>query len=163
MTDTVSVRRAAAGDVDDIVAIYVNSANAAFGDYQPTMYVTERRLARWARDLPAPYHRWWVAEIGADTAGFAGTGPSRDPLNRAIGELDTIAGAPKNWRHGVGRRLMTVVHRQLDADGYKRSILWTWDGSVAAMSFYSAMGWRLTDQRRDGGRQICFERERLTD
>jgi hypothetical protein len=28
MTDTVSVRRAAAGDVDDIVAIYVNSANA---------------------------------------------------------------------------------------------------------------------------------------
>ena len=56
------------------------------------------QVARWSRDLDAGRVQWWLAESGGSVVGFVGTGPSRDPIDPDLGELDTIAVAPP---HGV--------------------------------------------------------------
>ncbi|WP_414690517.1 GNAT family N-acetyltransferase [Nocardioides sp.] len=76
----------------------------------PPRVLDPEQVARWERDLDARSLRWWVAEGGGPSVvGFVGTGSSRDPLDRDLGELDTIAVSPPWWRHGVGSRLMSLL------------------------------------------------------
>ena len=152
------IRPAVIEDAATVVAIYVTSSNAAFGAWQPPMRVTEQRVERWAADLVRPEHHWWVAEVGSEAAGFAGVGPSRDPVSEQIGELDTIAVFPRFWRRGIGRALMARANEQLDRDGYERAVLWTWADYPAAAGFYPAMGWSRRELYRDGGRQVSYWR-----
>ena len=122
--------------------------------------VTPALNERWQRDLAQPIpHRWWVAEREGRIAGFAGIGPSRDPVNPRLGEFDTIAVDPPHWRTGVGRALVTVALRYLVADGYRQAIVWTVKGYEQGIAFYEAMGWRRGGGMRDDGRQISFRRE----
>jgi GNAT superfamily N-acetyltransferase len=102
--------------------------------------------------------RWWVAESGESVIGFAGTGPSRDPVDPDLGELDTIAVAPFAWRHGVGRRLMEAAVEELHGAGYRQGILWTLAGYERGRDFYEATGWHVSGEVRDHGRQIAFRR-----
>ena len=99
-----------------------------------------------------------VAESGGSVIGFVGIGPSRDPIQPDLGELDTIAVAPSAWRHGVGRRLMGSAIELLGDAGYRRCILWTLADYEQGRSFYEATGWRSSGEVRDSGRQIAFRR-----
>ena len=62
--------------------------------------------------------------MASEIVGFAGIGPSRDPIDPELGELDTIAIDPAHWRRGVGRALMAVVVGHLETDGYRAAIVW---------------------------------------
>jgi N-acetylglutamate synthase-like GNAT family acetyltransferase len=98
-----------------------------------------------------------LAEMAGTTVGFAGIGPSRDPVESDVGELDTIAVSPGFWRRGIGAGLMVTANRGLD-DGYAYAVLWTWTGYQAAYHFYPTVGWRLTSVTRAEGRQVMFRR-----
>lgn len=154
------VRAANPADARAAAEIYVVSSNAAFADFQPPMELNEQRAAQWETDLARRDCHWWLAEIADEPVGLAGVGPSRDPVEAGVGELDTIAVIPEYWRRGIGRALMAVANEQLDRDGFDRAVLWTWVGYPAAAAFYPKVGWRLTARRRDRGRQICYERAR---
>jgi N-acetylglutamate synthase-like GNAT family acetyltransferase len=73
-----------------------------------------------------------VAETGHRVAGFAGICPSRDPVEAGLGELDTIAVDPWDWRTGVGRALMAVALDTLRGTGYAEAIVWTSAGCLMA-------------------------------
>jgi N-acetylglutamate synthase-like GNAT family acetyltransferase len=73
----------------------------------------------------SPATRWWLAERDDDVVGFVGIGPSRDPIDQDLGELDTIAVAPAAWRTGVGKALMSVALEGLRSEGYHSAVLWT--------------------------------------
>ena len=92
-------------------------------------------------------------------AGFVGIGPSRDPVDKRLGEIDTIAVDPSHWRAGIGKALISVALRYLVADGYNEAVVWTVDGYDRGIAFYEAAGWRRDGGVRDGGRQIRFRRE----
>ncbi len=92
-------------------------------------------------------------------AGFVGIGPSRDPVDERLGEIDTIAVDPSHWRAGIGKALMSVALRYLVADGYNEAVVWTVEGYERGIAFYEAAGWRRDGGVRDGGRQIRFRRE----
>jgi N-acetylglutamate synthase-like GNAT family acetyltransferase len=124
----------------------------------PPRVLNREQVARWSRDLNAGPVQWWVAESGESVVGFAGTGPSRDPIDPDLGELDTIAVAPSAWRHGVGRRLMDSALADLRGAGYRDGILWTLAGYEQGRKFYEATGWRASGEVRDARRQIAFRR-----
>src|SRR5215471_10871624 len=98
------IRRADVGDARVVAAIYVESWNRGFLGLMRPRSLTDTLVSRWERQLGLPHpHRWWVAEIDGSVVGFAGIGPSRDPIQADLGELDTIAVTPTQWRTGVGR------------------------------------------------------------
>ena len=161
MHEPPTIRPATQADTEVIVRIYIVSWNAGFGSLlsQDNRTVTEEITERWRRDLsrPLPY-RWWVAERGASIVGFIGIGPSRDPVDPWLGEVDTIAVDEPHWRMGVGSALMSVAVHHLVADGYNDAILWTVECYERGITFYEAMGWRRDGGVRDGGRQVRFRR-----
>jgi GNAT superfamily N-acetyltransferase len=151
------LRPANADDAAEVARIYIDSWNTGFGELMPHREVTAKLIGRWQQDLAAPLpHRWWVAELKGAIVGFAGIGPSRDPIDPDLGELDTIAVDPGHWRSGVGRALMLVDLQHLAADGYREAVLWTLANYPRSQKFYEAMGWSLDSGVRDAGRQIRY-------
>ena len=122
-----TIRPATPTDVDEVTRIYIESWNAGFGELlsQADRTVTPDLVERWSHDLarPAP-HRWWVAERMGSIVGVVGIGPSRDPVDSQLGELDTIAVDPPHWRTGIGRALISLAFQSLVSDGYSEAIRW---------------------------------------
>jgi GNAT superfamily N-acetyltransferase len=151
------IRGAAAGDAPTIARIYVESWNAGFGSLMPRRELDSELVARWRSDLGAPLpQRWWLATRDDSAVGFAGIGPSRDPIDPGLGELDTIAVAVSQWRTGVGRALMAHALQHLAADGYREALLWTLASYPRGAAFYESMGWRSNGAVRAEGRQVCY-------
>jgi GNAT superfamily N-acetyltransferase len=144
-------------DAAAIARIYIDSWNAGFGDLMPKRALDAETVRRWRADLAAPLpHRWWTATRDGAVVGFAGIGPSRDPIDSTLGELDTIAVDPKHWRTGVGRALMARALHHLAADGYREAIVWTLASYPRGSGFYESTGWRPSGLLRDGGRQVRY-------
>lgn len=155
----IGTRTAVPEDAEAVARIYVDSWNEGFGDLMPTRKVDANLASRWRTDLMQPTHRWWVAERDGTIVGFAGIGPSRDPVDPSIGELDTIAIDPSQWRTGVGRALISQALHFLSADGYAKAVVWTLARYPQGAGFYRATGWRLTGTVRSGGGQVCYGRQ----
>jgi N-acetylglutamate synthase-like GNAT family acetyltransferase len=125
----------------------------------PQRRVTAELVGRWRQDLIKPVpQRWWVAELKGSIVGFVGIGPSRDPLDPTLGELDTIAVDPSYWRTGIGRILMSVALQHLTADDYHEAVLWTLAGYKRGQNFYEAMGRSLDGGARGLGRRYPLKR-----
>ena len=160
-THFLAIRSAVVADAEVVTRIYIDSWNAGFGRLlsQANRTVTPEHIERWRQDLAKPIpHRWWVAEHKSSIVGFVGIGPSRDPVDPQLGELDTIAVEPTYWRTGIGRALNSHALRYLAADGYREAILWTVERYERGKAFYEAMGWNLDGGIRDEGRQIRYRR-----
>jgi GNAT superfamily N-acetyltransferase len=157
--DQLTLRTARPADAAEVARIYIDSWNAGFGELMPHRIVTPELIGRWQDDLVQPLpHRWWVAELGGAIVGFAGIGPSRDPIDAGLGELDTIAVEPGQWRSGIGQRLMATAIDQLIADGYREAVVWTLANYPRGQRFYMATGWRPDGGTRDHGRQVRYRR-----
>jgi N-acetylglutamate synthase-like GNAT family acetyltransferase len=157
--EPLSIRSAMVDDAEVVTRIYIESWNAGFGELlgHPNRSVTPELVVRWGQDLVQPLpQRWWVAEKQGTIVGLVGIGPSRDPVDARLGELDTIAVDPRCWRSGIGRELLSLALRYLAADGYGEAILWTVAGYERGKAFYEAMGWRLDGGVRDEGRQVRY-------
>jgi GNAT superfamily N-acetyltransferase len=153
------IRKATATDARAIAQIYVESWNAGFGTLMPNRTLDDAEIARWASDLSAGSSRWWVALLDQNVVGFAGVGPSRDPIDPDLGECDTISVDPQHWRTGVGRVLMTQVLAGLRRAGYRAAILWTLADYHQGLRFYEAMGWKPDGGTRQDGRQVSLMQE----
>lgn len=138
--------------------MYVTSWNVGFAGLMPARIMDGGQVARWQRDLSEGSSRWWVAPTFGGIAGFAGSGPSRDPVDPRLGELDTIAVAPAAWRSGVGRRLMDAAVADLIEADFPQAIVWTLADYEQGRAFYEATGWRASGEARDAGRQVAFRR-----
>ncbi len=149
----ITIRPASADDALRVVEVYVDSWNAGFVGLMPPIALDEGRVARWAGELAEG--NWWVAEYDGVVAGLVGVGPSRDPLDPQLGELDTIAVDPTYWRTGIGTALM---HKALDelAAGYPEAILWTLADYDRGQRFYASTGWHPDGNTRDNGHQVSY-------
>ena len=154
----VCIRAAGPKDAEVVTRVYVDSWNAGFGSRMPVVEADASRIERWRNDLSdATPTRWWLAEVTEAVSGFVGIGPSRDPIDPTLGELDTIAVRPENWHSGVGKRLMSVALEQMRVDGYQVAILWTLNRYSLGERFYVATGWSRTENTRNDGDQIRYE------
>ena len=140
-----------------VAQIYVDSWNAGFPVEWRGAVLDENRIARWRAELTGGATSWWVAEQSAGTVvGFVGIGPSRDPVDATLGELDTIGVEPRCWRKGVGTALMQTALEALAKEGFREAILWTVAGYDAAQRFYASAGWTKDGGVRDNGHQVSF-------
>jgi GNAT superfamily N-acetyltransferase len=151
----VTVRFAVAADAPVIARIYVESWNDGFGDLLGIRTYDDGLVARWVGELTGGPQRWWVGLRAGQIVGFVGVGPSRDPVEPDVGELDTIALAPSDWRIGIGRTLMAVALRSL-ADDFLGAVVWSAAGYERGLRFYEATGWVPTDRTRADGREVCL-------
>ncbi len=157
-----TIRSATADDAEVITRIYIESWNVGFGEIlsRADRTVTPELTERWRHDLAQPIpHRWWVAEHKRSIVGFVGIGPSRDPVDAQLGELDTIAVDPPYWRTGIGKALNSVAMQYLVLDGYREAIVWTVEAYERGIAFYQAMGWNRDGGTRDAGLQVRFRRD----
>lgn len=177
----IAIRTATGADAARVAQIYVDSWNAGFGDLMPPQVLDDDRIDRWTATLttaasvdPQPAAtsiraqtgpriattprapRWWVAARSGVVAGFVGIGPSRDPVEPELGEVDTIAVDPVHWRSGVGTVLMRTALDALRDDGYREAILWTLADYDRGQRFYLSAGWTPDGGRRDNGHQVSF-------
>jgi GNAT superfamily N-acetyltransferase len=150
-----TIRSATSEDAYRVTQIYVDSWNDGFGDLMPTAVLDDARVGRWAGELAEP--RWWVAEVDGVIAGFTSIGPSRDPIDPNLGELDTIAVDPAYWRRGVGTALMHKALEELAA-AYPEAILWTLANYPQGQRFYENTGWTLTNITRANATQVSYRR-----
>ena len=148
------IRRAVPADAPELVRVYVESSNAGFPDSWPRIEADAARVIRWTEELTNGPARWWVAEAHGAIVGFVGVGPSRDPVDPNLGELDSIGVDPAHWRGGIGRALMAVAFEELAT--YREGILWTIAGYERAIAFYESLGWVADGGSRDEGRQVSF-------
>ncbi|MEM9565629.1 MAG: GNAT family N-acetyltransferase [Actinomycetota bacterium] len=151
----VTLRPATVADAEAVAAIYVSSWNAGFGHLLGDREPSGDDVDRWRNDLASTTTAWTVAESAGVIAGFIGVGPSRDPVDVELGEIDTIAVSPSMWRRGIGRALMTRGIEQVRAR-WPRAILWTPDGYERGHAFYRAMGWHRLGSTRASGTQVAF-------
>ena len=154
---SLNVRTALEADAHAVARIYIESWNEGFGDLLCMRSLDDDRVARWARDLTTGPQRWWVAERQGSVVGFVGIGPSRDPVDPGLGELDTIAVRPTEWSRGIGRALMAVALDAL-AESFSEGILWTPAGYDRGHRFYETTGWAADGGTRRGGREVSFRR-----
>ena len=159
MGSEIGIRTAVPEDAEAVVRIYIESWNEGFGDLMPRREVDAKLTSRWRADLMQPTDRWWVGERDGTIVGFAGIGPSWDPIDPGIGELDTIAVDPPHWRTGVGRALMSQALQYLVSDGYAEGVVWTLARYPEGAGFYLATGWSLMGAVRSGGGQVCYGRQ----
>jgi GNAT superfamily N-acetyltransferase len=150
------IRPATAADAQRVATIYIESWNAGFGGLAPTRGLGEEQVGRWVRELTGGSRQWSVALVDRMIVGFAGVGPSRDPVDAMLGELDTIGVAPDHWRRGVGTTLMAPALAALKRAGYREAIVWTWAGYARGRGFYERTGWNSDGGHRDERRQISF-------
>lgn len=152
-----AVRRATEADAGAVAEIYVESWNEGFGDRMGTRVLEDELVDRWSHDLTSGPQRWWVAERDGRVVGFVGVGPSRDPIRPDLGELDTIAVAPREWRTGIGQALMRVALAAL-AEEFSEAIVWTVAGYERGHRFYEATGWVADGGTRAEGREVSLRR-----
>jgi GNAT superfamily N-acetyltransferase len=150
------LRPATLADAEMVADVYVGSWNKGFAHLMPLRVLDAEQVARWAHDLTDPSTRWSVAVSADRLLGFVGVGPSRDPIDDDLGELDTIAVDPSSWRRGVGRALMAAALADLRDAGFDHAILWTPAGYERGRTFYETTGWVASGETRDSGRQIAF-------
>lgn len=153
---TVFLRGATPDDAEAVAGIYVESWNAGFAAHLPPRGLTDGEVTRWRRDLSTAPVRWRAAVAGDLVVGFAGTGPSRDPVDPTLGELDTIAVSPDHWRKGIGRALMVDALDGLRAARFASALLWTLADYPRGDAFYRAAGWSPDGRSRDSGRQVAY-------
>ena len=154
----IALRDAQPFDAPVIARIYIESWNQGFGHLLGIRELTPERIARWREDLTSDIMSWTVAEVDNVIVGFAGVGPSRDPVDLALGELDTIAVDPAHWREGVGRALMDAALDALRC-AWSQAILWTPANYDRGHAFYRATGWVPLGRARASGREVAFGRD----
>jgi ribosomal protein S18 acetylase RimI-like enzyme len=154
----VVLRDAVARDAAVIARVYVKSWNQGFGHLLGLRELTPELIVRWRDDLTGARADWTVAEADGVVVGFVGVGPSRDPVDPAVGELDTIAVDPGHWRTGIGSALMRHAVGVLQRS-WSRAILWTPDSYDRGRAFYRATGWTPLEGTRADGREIAFGRD----
>jgi len=109
------------------------SARAAAMPWLPVVHTTEED-DRFFRDHVLPSQTVLLAQFDGQIAGFIAY--KKDWINH-------LYIAPRNWRHGIGAKLLTRAMR-----GAESFQLWTFQGNHSARAFYAKFGFvevELTD------------------
>ena len=123
------VRRAQAGDDDEIAAVYI----AALGGmtYLPNVYTDEENRS-FIRDVMLPNNEVWVAEEDGVIVGFTGFGDGR---------VRHLWIEPEHQNHGIGTTLLDVA-KQGSPGGLD---LWVFQRNAGARRFYERHGFELVE------------------
>ncbi|HEX6799720.1 MAG TPA: GNAT family N-acetyltransferase [Ktedonobacterales bacterium] len=149
ISEPIVIRRAQSSDARGIAEVHVTAWRETYRGTVPDAYLdslsVDEREARWHR-LDAPDNRSFafVAVDGArHVIGFASGGPRRDGPEEYASELNAIYLLRASQGHGIGRRLVAAVARELAAREMPSMLLWVFRDNLPARRFYEALGGTL--------------------
>ena len=172
----IEIRLGSAADADGIARVRRESWFAPYEGIIAAPVINRATAPGAAAPAPPPYRRTMVA-VGGDhpaVVGYASFGPERTvatafpappppdngrptpaghltPAGRAghVGELYALYVTPAWWSTGTGRALMGSVLAALEAERYRRVVLWVLADNARARRFYERAGFAA-----DGGTNI---------
>ncbi len=144
------IRDATVDDADAVALVHVHGWQWGYRDLLPSEYLhglsSERRAEQWRSWLLEPggtRTRVAHSEDGA-CAGFAVSGPSRDPgAGDDTGEIYAIYVEEEFAGTGLGSELLRSAVAWLAERGFARATLWVLKGNARARRFYEREGWAL--------------------
>ncbi|HCT76560.1 MAG TPA: GNAT family N-acetyltransferase [Micromonosporaceae bacterium] len=101
----------------------------------------QTRLTAWTERVAkeAQSHHLLVAELDGELLGFSYVDSGQDP---EIGDLYALFVLPQAHGTGVAQRLHEQSLSTLYSMGYRRFLLWVYEGNARAIRFYEKAGWR---------------------
>lgn len=148
------IRHAIIDDAAGIARVRAESWRAAYRGIVPDSYLDSIDVDEWAerqrRNMEEQPDNLvsLVAETQGLIAGWAASGPNRDPSLDYAGELYTIYLLPEYQRRGIGSALIASSARWLVSQGMDSMILWVLEENHPARSFYEALGGQLCGSRQ---------------
>lgn len=143
---SITVRPAAAGDVDGIARVHVAAWRETYRYLLPDTVLdgmtVPGRAAMWSRVVAQSSTRRpvFVAESAGDVVGFASGGPRRGKVLTCDGELYTVY-LLRQWHgFGLGKRLVGVVAESLRGTGARSLCIWVLVSNDNARDFYEHLG-----------------------
>lgn len=132
-----AIRPAAAADIDQCIAIWVDACATRDGRAFPG--VAERARPKFDGNAA-----WFVAGPTDDVEGFVlatapGSGEPSDPEDAAI--VGLLAVAPGQQTRGLGRALLGAATDELSQRGYRRAVLHALLDNTPAVRLYESEGW----------------------
>jgi ribosomal protein S18 acetylase RimI-like enzyme len=138
----VTVRPAAAGDIDAMARTFLACWRVSYADLLPPdvqqLYTMDSARELWRR---SPLDNMLVAEVeGRGVLG--GTRFGVDPEDSGRGHVYSLYVHPDSQGLGLGRALLTAAADELRARGYLVATLWVFADNAAARGFYARLGWQ---------------------
>lgn len=169
----VRIRAAEPRDAHAMARVHVDSSRTAYAgivssEFLEDLSYREAEL-RCHSVIGNSTRKTFVAETHAgEVVGLAGGGPEQehDPTDR--GELFLIYVLAGYQRQGVGRCLVSAVARELQADGFRSMLVWTFRDLHGARRFYESLGGELVESGTVaiGGRdvaEVCYGWRNISD
>jgi ribosomal protein S18 acetylase RimI-like enzyme len=147
MGDVVLVRRAEAGDAEDLAELnrFIQDFHR---EHEPAVYTCPEpaEVAAWfITQLSSDGVRMWVATVQDDVVGYVAvlTESWNEHLfchARAWREVDQIGVHPDWRRRGIARALLRVVAEDAERDGIDRLLLSSWSFNTGAQEAWRHLG-----------------------
>lgn len=134
-------------DAFEIASVHVRSWRVAYAGILSAEFLDslsiERRAARWQDILHKRESQTLLARQAVGVSGFISFGHWRDDCSAVDqGEIWALYIKPEVWGEGVGRALLDVAVRELQALGRRTVNLWVLEQNDRALRFYEAFGFR---------------------
>lgn len=149
MSNTIAVRRAAAGDAPGIAQVRIASWRTTYRGMIPDAYLDgmqlEASIALWDRVLTAGPNTTsvFVVEHAMEIVGFACGTILKEPKHGFNAELAAVYLRRDFQRFGLGRRLVGSVADAQHAHGATGLLTWVIAGNKGARAFYEGLGGEL--------------------
>lgn len=156
-TADVSVRIAWADDAESIAALQVRTWQAVYADLLPADALDLDPAAAasvWKTSLAAPKdarNRALVALERNRVVGFAAITPAADPDCDPVAdaELTELVVDPAERRKGHGSRLLQAAVETMQADRFRRAVLWAVASDDELRRFLAGAGWAADTAHRE--------------
>ena len=153
----VSVRVGWADDAAAIAGLQLRMWRDAYADLLPEEALpedTETAAAAWHRSLTRPpdaRNRVLVALERNRVVGFAITSPATDPDCDPVAdaELSELTVDPAERGKGHGSRLLQACAETMQADHFRRAVLWAIASDDALRGFLASAGWAPDTAHRE--------------
>jgi ribosomal protein S18 acetylase RimI-like enzyme len=141
---------AGAADAEELGRMHVQSWRETYAGLVPQSFLDGldpvARGERW-RGIIESGCRLFLVRDALGLAGFGSCGAQREQSLPFGGEITALYVLRRAQRQGIGRMLMGVLGRDLEAAGHKGVALWVMAGNEPACRFYEAMGGRVVAAR----------------
>src|SRR5262249_32368722 len=135
-------------DIAGIARVHAATWRTTYRGILPDDYLDAIQVEEWqerwlpALSTPAPDRFGYVAgkEENGENAGFVRGGNTRYPELPYRGELYAIYILKEYQQHGLGRRLVQALARDLLNAGMPGMLLWVFESNLASRRFYEALG-----------------------
>ena len=130
-----------------MAAVHIDAWRTAYRGLVPDSFLAaldhKRSTERFHEFLESGEGETYIVERDGRAIGHLTVGSCRDDdlSERTVGEIWGIYLAPVHWRQGIGTRVCQRAESMLRARGFRRSVLWVFEGNERARRFYEAMGY----------------------